>query len=74
MLFRSFFDRPEHPRGPRDTGLASVFVGLPQMLAFVVTAALLIVWDVHPFLALGAGALISLAGRWLSRTGTGSPS
>lgn len=53
---------------------ASVFVGLPQMLAFVVTAALLIVWDVHPFLALGAGALVSLAGRWLSRTGTGSPS
>ena len=51
---------------------ASVFVGLPQMLAFVVTAALLIVWDVYPFLALGAGALVSLAGGWLSRTGTGS--
>ncbi|RRD65234.1 chromate transporter [Fretibacterium sp. OH1220_COT-178] len=56
---------------------ASVFVGLPQIAAFVVTAALLIVWDVHPFLALGAGALVSIAGGWLkagSGAGSGSPS
>ena len=54
---------------------ASVFVGLHQVLAFVATAALLIVGDIHPFIALGSGALVSLVGGWLrSRAGTGSPS
>ena len=44
---------------------ASVFVGLPQMAAFAVTAVLLILWDAHPFLALGAGALVSVVGGLL---------
>lgn len=41
---------------------ASVFVGLPQMLAFAATAGLLIAGDLHPFLALGAGAAVSIVG------------
>lgn len=49
---------------------ASVLVGVPQMLAFAVTAGLLFLWDVHPFIALGAGALVSIfGGRLLSRGG-----
>ena len=54
---------------------ASVFVGLPQMLAFAVTAALLLSGNLHPFLALGVGALVSIVGGWLkSRLGSGTRS
>lgn len=38
----------------------SVLIGLSQIAAFILTAGLLIFFNVHPFIALGAGALISL--------------
>lgn len=41
---------------------ASVFVGTFQILSFAATAALLIAGDLHPFLALGGGTLVSAAG------------
>lgn len=44
---------------------ASVFGGLPQILAFAATAFLLIAERLHPFLALGVGALVSMVGGWL---------
>lgn len=46
---------------------ASLFVGIPQVLAFCATAGMLLFWNVHPFLALGAGAVLSLAGDRFTR-------
>ena len=45
--------------------------GFPQAAAFVTTAVLMLGFGVHPFIALGAGALISIAGESLRGSGEG---